>query len=82
MRDVLKFDEVDIILACSAGGLDMLTVIPQDEVVQFGIPCLCKFYEFGVDDAKKKNGMLFGHILRCSGFLSWTAGMFMGWMVT
>ena len=82
MRDVLKFDEVDMTLACSAGGLDMLTVIPQDEVVQFGIPFLRKFYEFGVDDEKKKNGMLFGHILRCSGFLSWTAGMFMGWMVT
>ncbi len=54
MRDVLKFDEVVMTLACSARGLDMLTLIPQDEVVQFGIPFLRKFYDFCVDNEKKK----------------------------
>ncbi len=54
MRDVLKFDEVDMKLACTAGGLNMLTVIPQYELVKFGIPFLCNIYEFGVDDKKKK----------------------------
>ncbi len=82
MRDVLKFDEVDMTLACSARGLDMLTVIPQDEVVQFGIPFLCKFYEFGVDTEKKKKWDALWAYFETWWLESWTAGMFMGWMVT
>ncbi len=40
MRDILKFDSVDVSWICMAEGMDLLTVIPQDEILPYCIPFL------------------------------------------
>ncbi len=77
---LLNFEGVDITLACTASNVDMLTVIPQDEVILFGIPFLHNFYESGANEEKSR--MLSGLSLKSNVFHFETAGMFMERMVT
>jgi hypothetical protein len=45
--------------AMERGGLDILCVLPRDEIVPFGIPYLCWTLEVGIDEWEIKGWDIF-----------------------
>ncbi len=43
MHDILRFDSVDLSCACMAGVVDLLTVVPHNDLVPYGISFLRQY---------------------------------------
>ena len=60
------------------GALDMLCIIPSDDIEKYGIPFLCiciSVFKKEADDETCKKWIFSGNILRGSGSLLWEVGM-------